>query len=240
MPNKNTKISTSRADKPNQPIGLFLQEASNLYQWCLNDAEQLMSVGISMDRINELPIKINACKEAEAIWYSVRNTPQETQKQWRLLAPQAIKLRAELLKTMRFAFRKQPDLLRTLSAITKGSSYAAIIQDLNDIAFLGKRNKKLLVNIGFDINELDTVAAKAKEIASLWANARANQGKGYELKIERNKSFWQLHQLLTEIRLAGRFVFRNNKSRYIGYTSTYWKSKYNKRNKKGNSETLDL
>jgi hypothetical protein len=237
MVNKNTEINNAKADKPNQPVGLFLQEASNLYQWCLDDAEQLKSVGITLNRINELPIKTKACREAEAIWNSVRNTLQETQKQWRVLAPQAIKLRTELLKLMRFAFREKPGLLRTVSAITKGSGYADLIQDLNDIALLGKNNKELLVNIGFDIMELDTVSAKAKEIASLWANAKADQGTGYKLKIKRNKSFWQLHQLLTEIRIAGRFVFRNDKSRYIGYTSAFWKNKYNKRNKSGNSKT---
>jgi hypothetical protein len=40
MLKKNTEIKNAKADSPNQPVGNFLQKASNLYQWYLDDAEQ--------------------------------------------------------------------------------------------------------------------------------------------------------------------------------------------------------
>jgi len=62
-------------------------------------------------------------------------------------------------------------------------------------------------------------------------------------KRNRNKTFWHLNELVSEIRAAGKFVFRNDKNRFKGYTSTFWKHKNNKKtkpkpNKNTNEDTI--
>jgi hypothetical protein len=223
--------TAGKTSKPNQPVASFLQEASNLYIWCLDDVIQLNSVGISTELINELPLRIEACKNAQSYWSKQLNTTKESQIQWRKAAPLAIQLRKELLTAMRYAFRNKPALLTPLAGISKGRSYTDLIQNLNDIASLGRSNAALLSKISFDLSLLDEAASSSRMLAELWATAKAERNSNAELKRNRNKAFWHLHQLVSEIREAGKYVFRNDKSRYIGYTSPFWKYKYHKRTK---------
>lgn len=238
MANNNTR--NTRTDKPNQPIATFAQEADNLYTWCLDDTHALNSIGITADMIEELPKRTDACREAQAIWNSNKNSPNEAQRQWKLLAPQAIEFRAELLKTMRYAFRREPNLLRAVSAITKGNGYSDLIQDLNDIAFLGRQHIDLLNQISFNTSLIDVAATKSDELAELWAKAKIGKDNQTEFKQNRNKTFWHLNELVSEIRAAGKYVFRNDKNRLKGYTSTFWKRKNNKKTKPTPSKSTNV
>jgi len=142
-----TSDNPSKTSQPNQPVASFVQEANNLYTWCQNDVQALKRVGISAEMIEELRLRAAACREAEAIWNQYRNTQSKVQKQWQQMAPEAVRLRTELLSIMRFAFRKAPDLLHKTAAISSGTGYAGLIQDLNDIALLGRQHIGLLNKI---------------------------------------------------------------------------------------------
>jgi hypothetical protein len=45
------------------------------------------------------------------------------------------------------------------------------------------------------------------------------------LKIIRDKAYTHLKMLVDEVREAGKYVFRNNKNRLKGYSSSYWKKR---------------
>jgi len=137
------------------------------------------------------------------------------------VAPEAIKFRAEILEIMRYAFRKEPNLLQVISAITKGTGYADLIQDLNTIAVVGKQHIDLLSKIAFDTSLLDVAAKNSREIAVMWANYKMENTNQTEFKQNRNKAFWYLHELVSEIHAAGKYAFRNDKNRLKGYTSTF-------------------
>lgn len=228
--NKNNAHST-RTDVPNQPVSTFLQEAENLYLWCIDDALKLKLVGITSEMIEDLPPRAEACRRAQAIWNNNRRTINEAEKQWKLLVPQAVELRTELLRAMRYAFRKEPNLQGPLSAISKGKGFADLIQDLNDIAILGGDNKELLTNIGFELSLLNIAATKSEELSEIWAKTKAKKENPTKFKQNRNRTFWHLNELVNEIRAAGKYVFRNDKNRFNGYTSNFWKLKNNKRTK---------
>ncbi|MCY1722519.1 hypothetical protein OU798_19370 [Prolixibacteraceae bacterium Z1-6] len=230
-------LTKERSDTPNQSVAIFLQEAENLYLWSLNDVELLSSVGIKKDIINELPQRIEACRMAQTSWNNYRHLEGEAQKQWKLLAPQAMKLKKELLQAMRFAFRNNKHLLDSISGKSKDSGLEHFFQELNDIAVLGHANKELLININFDLSQLDAAASKSKELSGLWAETHTSDKEKNEARKQRNTTFWHLHELVTEIRNAGKYVFRNDKSRYIGYISPFWKNKYNKRTKPNKPQT---
>ncbi|HYQ57004.1 MAG TPA: hypothetical protein VEP89_06615 [Draconibacterium sp.] len=229
------KSTKGRTTKPSQSIASFLQEANNLHIWCLDDVAELNSAGISTAKIDELPLRIENCKNAQSYWNKQLKTTNKSQLQWRKAAPQAIQLRKELLSAMRYAFRDKPALLSLLASISKGRGYTDLIQDLNDLAHLGRSNAVLLTNIGFDLSLLEEAANTSKMLAELWAVAKTERDCNSELKQNRNKAFWHLHQLVSEIREAGKYVFRNDKSRYIGYTSPFWRNNYQKRSRQNPS-----
>lgn len=219
---------------PNQPVDSYLQEAENLYHWGMDDASQLNVVGISNNMLKELPIRAGACREAQSIWNKDFRSQKEAQKEWSLVAPESYHLRNDLLQTMRFAYRKDPSLVSRVAAIAQGDGHADMIQDLNDIAVLGKENPDPLSAIGFDLTELDNAAAKADELADLLARANGDKAEQNDSKVIRDKAYTYLKELVDEIRETGKYVFRNNKTRYKGYTSSYWKRK--KRTKSSEEE----
>jgi hypothetical protein len=196
-----------------------------LYHWGLVDAPKLKTAGITKKMLDDLPVRAGACREAQSIWNKDYRSQKEAQRQWRVHSPSAYELRDELLHFMRYAYRNDPALLSRVNAIYKGDGHANMIQDLNDLAVLGKENPDPLTAVGFKITKLDTAATTADKMASLLAEASGDKAEQNESKVIRDKAFTHLKELVDEVREAGKFVFWKDKTRYKGYTSTYWKRK---------------
>ncbi|WP_319229030.1 hypothetical protein [Draconibacterium orientale] len=225
-----TKPDEIKSSRPNQPVATFLQEAENLYVWCIDDVPELVKAGIDEELIRKLPENIIACRDAQTLWEKKSKTPGEAQVQWKLQLPEAQKLITELLHSMRFAFRNNADLAGRIKHIAKGNSYSNLIQNLNDLSVLGQKNSQLLTAIGFDLALLDTASAKSEELAALWAQSKNEKQYLNETAVLRNKAFWYLHRQVAEIRSAGQYIFRHRKDRSIGYVSQYWKKKDQRKN----------
>ena len=88
----------------------------------------------------------SSLREAESRWITKRFTKKETGKQWKEQSNELFVMRNYLFHEFRFAYRNEIYLLGRINAIAKSQSYAAMIQDLNDLSVLGK-NKDLLVQI---------------------------------------------------------------------------------------------
>ncbi|MFV0269452.1 MAG: hypothetical protein ACK5HT_20200 [Draconibacterium sp.] len=222
-------IPDEETTEPTLPVDVALQEAENLHHWSLDDAAALAVVGITEDMISDLPVRAGACREAQSIWNKDYRSQQEAQKQWAEQAPEAYTLRDDLLASLRFAYRKDEALLSRVSAITEGNGHADMIQDLNDIAVLGRENTAPLTAIGFELNLLDLAAIRADELADLLAEANGDKADPNESKLIRDKAYTHMKSLVDEIREAGKYVFRNNKNRLKGYSSAYWRKQNRKK-----------
>lgn len=218
-------ISDEDVKQPNIPVDVALQENENLYQWCLEDAAKLATAGISQEMLDDFPVRIGACREAESIWNKDYRSQKEAQKQWGEQSPWAYELRDRILHTMRFAYRKNEALLKRVAAITEGSGHPDMIQDLNDLSVLGKENPDPLTAVGFDLTELDIAAETSDDMATLLAEANGDKAEQNESKVIRDKAYHYMKELTDEIRAAGKFVFWKDKSRYRGYTSSFWRTK---------------
>jgi hypothetical protein len=203
-------IPDEEVQTPAIPVDVLLQEAENLHHWSLDDFDALKVVGISMVKINDLPVRAGACREAQSIWNKDYRSQQEAQKEWAKQAPEAYAFRNDLLASFRFAFRKDDGLLSRVSAIADGSGHADLIQDLNDIAVLGRENPDPLTTIGFDLTQLDLAATRADELANLLAEANGDKADPNYSKTIRDKAYTHLKELVDEIREAGKYVLRNN------------------------------
>ena len=230
-------IPDEEARDPSIPVDVALQEAENLYHWSLDDAAALAVVGITADMINDLPVWAGACREAQSIWNKDYRSQQEAQKQWAEQAPEAYAFRDDLLASLRFAYRKDDALLSRVSAIADGSGHADMIQDLNDIAVLGREYSDPLADIGFDLDQLDLAAARADELADLLAEANGDKADPNQSKLIRDKAYMRMKALVDEIREAGKYVFRNNPKRLKGYASDYWRKLHRKQSSKDSEAT---
>jgi len=94
-----------------------------------------------------------------------------------------------------------------VAEIADGNSNSDMIQDLNDMAVLGKNNVAPLQALGFDLNKLNVAAETSNAMAELPAAANGDKSLQSETKMIRDKAFFYLKQRVDEIRAAGKYVF---------------------------------
>jgi uncharacterized protein YuzB (UPF0349 family) len=115
-------------------------------------------------------------------------------------------------------------VLSAVRAITKGNSFADLIQDLSDLSLLGKSNLPQLEHINFDLQKLDTANQFSTLMAKLLAHVNSDIKQSSTTVKIRNQAYTYLKESIDEIRSAGKYVFRNTPDRYIGYISKHRKS----------------
>lgn len=214
-------IEDADTKTPNMPIDRYLQEAADLEIWSVDDKEQLMSVGVSKKTFDELPRRTGALRYAQSVWNKDRYVREEAAQEWTQKSPDAIFFKDELEHTLRFAFRKRPDLLSKVQAIEEGYGNADLVQDLSDLAVLGRANLPLLKALGFDDSKLDASAILSAEMSILLATMNGERIDSNKSKRLRDKAYTYLKEVVDEIREAGKFVFWKDTVRVQGYSSNY-------------------
>ncbi len=215
-------LSMDQVKAPTMPTDVYFQEAEDQYIWVEEDKEALIARGLDWERfVTNLPIRTGAARHAQSLWISERYGQEEAAKEWKTIAPAAYELRNDLLADLRFAYRKREDLLSRVRAIADGSGDADMIQDLSDISALGKANPDELLQINFDMTQLDSITQQADELAILRAKANGATLDNTKAKNMRDRAFTHLKEAMDEIRDTGKYVFRKDPERYKGYISRY-------------------
>jgi hypothetical protein len=215
-------IQEDQIKTPNNiPVDVYIQEANNLYQWCLDDKEKLTALGLNWELVTDLPARASALKEAESRWNRERFARKEAAKKWQKESPIAYNLRDEISQWFRFAFRKDSQLLMKVARIAEGKAHAQMIQALNDLAGLGKANPMLLKKINFDMTLLDRAAEYSKLMAKLLAAANTERKGQSDRKEIRDRAYTHLKEAVDGIYECGQFAFRQNDERRRGYRSNY-------------------
>ena len=226
-------IPESEIKYPDVPVDEALQEAEELYVWCLHDKELLVKASLDWKLVKDLPIRTDACRYAESKWLEESNEKKEAQLAWKEKLPEAKDLRDELLHHFKFAYEKYPSLKATVKKISEGDSQADMIQDLSDLAVLGKANPEPLKAISIDLALLDKAEVLSKESASLRAMAHGSKSEKNQSRIIRDKAYLHLQEAVEEIYRVGQYVFWKDDDRLKGYYSKYKRKKSKKKKKDG-------
>ncbi|MFH2024465.1 MAG: hypothetical protein ABIK30_01390 [bacterium] len=112
-----------------------------------------------------------------------------------------------------------------------------MIQDLNDLALLGKDHTDLLTAIGFDVTLLDAAASTSAELATLYSQVNVIQTEENTERVIRDKAYVYVKQALDEVRNCGQYVFWRNDARLKGYSSHYYKNRRKKNNTSSDAAT---
>ncbi len=216
-----TVIPSEETKSPNMPVDVYLQEAENVYHWSQDDQAQLTGAGLDWTLVQDLPVRAGALRESQSLWFKERFTREEAEKQWKEQAPAGYDLRTRVLHSFRYAYRNADDLHSRVSAISDGSGHADMIQDLNDIAVLGKENLEPLQAINFDVALLDEAAATADTLSDLLAQATTDREENNSARVIRDQAFTHLKEVVDAVRNCGQYVFWRNAERLKGYGSRY-------------------
>lgn len=216
-------MKPAEALAPNIPIDVFVQESENLYHWCIDDQGELTRVGLDWALVTSLPTRAGACREAQSLWVKEHNTRKQAEQAWKEQAPAAFDLRDQLIHDFRFAFRKSDHLLARVDEIAQGDTSSDMVQDLNDLAILGRANPGLLTPINFDLTKLDLAADVSDRMGDLLGATNGERKEDSEAMLVRDKAFTYLKQAVDEIRECGKFAFWRTPERMKGYISNYHK-----------------
>lgn len=217
-----TAIADDQIKTPsNIPVDVYAQEADNLYKWCQRDQAALTANGLSWDIVTDLLVRSGALREAESEWNLERYNRQEAIKLWAEQSPLAYRFRDKLLHDFRYAYRDDKKLVDKVNEIAVGESHADMIQDLNDLSLLGKRNPDPLVAINFDMSRLDQAATMSDEMSSLYSDSTTGRFEYNESKKIRDQAYTYLKEAVDQVYACGQYVFWQNEDRLARYRSAY-------------------
>ncbi len=203
------------------PINVFNQEAENVYHWAMEDKDLLLARGLDPLTIDELLTATGASRYAEAEWFKERFGKKEAEKEWKAQSPEAYDLRDDLCDEFEFAFFEEPPLLKRVNKIKEGTGDDDMIQDLANLAGLGKANIPLLEATKFDLTLLDRAEELSDTLPGILAAANGDKTEDSATKKIRDKAYTYLKIRVDEVRRYGKFVFRDNKDRCVGYLQHY-------------------
>ena len=231
-------IPDDQIKPPNSiPVGIYNQEAEELYKWCQDDKDELTVKGLDWTLVEDLPVRCGALREASTNWSREWRTREEAEKLWLMESPKGYDLRNQIAHHFYYAFQDSPSLISKVNSYLEGSTHAEMIQCLNDLSGLGKANQELLTNIGFDLTMLDLAAQKSDELASIYAEATRDRKDFSELKKIRDQAFTHVKEAVDKIRKCGQYVFWRNPSRVKGYRSDYLR-RLSRRSTEDNTEPV--
>jgi len=217
-------IKDSQIKKPHHiPVGIYIQEAENLYLCALNDKDALIAAGLAPGLIEDLPARCGALTAAESVWQEEWKATNKSAREWKEQSPIAYDLRKKLLADFLYAFRKHPGLVKKVRAISPIGGHKKMIEDLKDLSLLGKDNTRLLEAINFDLSLLDKAEQTSREMAVLLdeMNRDKEREKHSKAKKIRDQAYTHLKEAVDEVLETGRFVFRQDKNRLGRYASEY-------------------
>lgn len=210
---------------PGVPVDAALQEAEDLNVWCQADKDLLVKTGLDWKLVEDLSIRAGSLRYIQSQWQKEYRSLEQAQKEWAEKSPAAYELRDELLHHFFFAFNKLSDLNALTQKIAEGNTHADMIQDLSDLAALGKANVEPLKAINLDLGLLDKAETTSEEMAGLLANANGKKLEDNKMRLLRDKAFYHMKEAVEEIRRCGQYVFWKDEQRRKGYISKYNKSK---------------
>jgi hypothetical protein len=199
-----------------------LQEASDLGELCRrsNVHPAMVKVGLPSDFLVDLEQRVNAARQAQSTWVSVRDQTKSTALVE--LEAHADDLRSELIAAGRFNLHDDREAQATLSSIRGGETVADLVQDLFDLATVYEsRLDAFAADQSFDaparVAEARTVAA---ELSQSISDERLDPEPAGTREM-RDRAFTYLDDLVTQLRQAGRYVFRNNPEIARRFASRY-------------------
>ncbi len=183
-----------------------------LYRRARQDKDLLTAAGLPEESFIKLKEAAGASRYAEAELKLAR----EFRSQWNIESPKGYALVLTIKQALLYALEDKPDLLKIVRRIAKGTSRAAMVQQLQDYSTFGKAHKKRLREIGFDTSLLDKAADLSAYLANLLGASGNDATAG--ARIIRDKSFFYLKDIIMTIRTCGQYVFRNDPQRLAEYS----------------------
>lgn len=214
-------MDPAEVKKPNAPVEVLLQEATELLHFASQPAikEALLSVGQPPFE-EELEARIITLRQAECEWADVR----VRNKRAALVESEqrAMHLRRACLAAGRWNLRGDREGLAVLNVIGEATGVAGLIQDCFELAQLFERRAGAFANDrSFDVKERIAALREAGEALSADSADYSMDPFPACSRDLRDRAATRLNDLVSEVRAAGRYAFRDHRREHRRFTSEY-------------------
>lgn len=222
------------------PVGMYIQEVKSMIHVAKGDLPALTTAGYTSEKHSKLEVLIGALCIAQVIWDTELTAKKDAQSRWKKDAPAMFELINDLIENMRFAYRKDEDLMDVLHEISEGESNADAVLDLARLGTLGNNNAQPLTDIGFDIEKCNTALSESERMGALLAEVNGAFYVDDEKKVIRDKAYTLVKQYADELKEYGQFVFRKDDEHAMLYSSKYMRDKQAEYRRRKKEEQVDI
>ena len=231
-------ISEENLKPLTMPVPHIISEAETLYETSLLDKDILTEkTDLDWSIVDELPVRSGALRYLQATWLNQFQRLSGNRKDWLDAAPAGFDLRDDLIHQFNYAYREAPDQLEKVKIIADGDTNDDLIQELMDLAVLGKAHPEPLEKLGLDLSILDKAENMSDELADILAKVNGSRADTHPLRILRDKAYIHLKEAMDIVRMAGQYAFWKDDTRKRLYTSSYVRRKNNLRKSKTEEST---
>jgi hypothetical protein len=217
------KIPHDLIIEPNMPVGVYMQEAYNVYFYAQDDRDILVRKGLDWEVVNELPRRIENLRQCEAIWWKARFGPTQSEREYERVEALSQKVREELMIDLSHLATFNKDIKQAVKNIEADSGAVDHLFDLNAIWILCEREQEKLQSIGSDPKLLEDIIFCAKTLPELSVQLKFEQSSALYNQTIRNQAYTFLLVAVEEIRRCAYHAFWNNKKHLKGYLSEYFR-----------------
>ncbi len=158
---------------------------------------------LNIDRLDTMAL---AVRHTESAWIILRNPTRSEEFVEKLKLIE--EMRAGFLRDLDYvAGRFAPEgLSRTLGIVREGSSRQDMLQDVDTLVTLARKHQSELSRIGFEQGAADQASELASEIGRVLS---PDNNDVLKAKDTRNRASTLLERMMSEVRSAATFLFRN-------------------------------
>lgn len=220
------KLSVEGFKRCPMSYDIYTQEAQDLNVWLQPDKETLIKRGCNPVFIEELPLRIEVLRDAEAKMVQAEKTAHSI---WKECSAEGFRLVSDMYSDFCQAFKGNKDLLGQVKALheKKGDPDANMVQNLREYGTLGKAYANLVTAIGFEIEKCDYGITLSKTLEIKLAECNAEM-KNSPHVVYCKQAYLHLKESVDKIRDTGKFINKKNKERARGYASEFLRQRAQK------------
>jgi hypothetical protein len=192
--------------RPDRSIAESLYDANNLATLASKEWPKLQKKGgLEADTLDRLRVMRSLLERLEAEWTTVRKrtTPAAVER----AREEGRQLRSEANAALRHFLRRDAEVQKRLSEISEGEGDADLIDDLRKLAALVEAHRDALRFAELPKDGSDALRKAAAVLSDVTSERKADSDAA-AVQASRNRAYWSLRELMSEVRSAGRYVFR--------------------------------
>ncbi len=205
--------------QPNRSVPDFMQEAADLITTAERDKAELNGVNIDRAKVARLEPAIEVLRDAQTIWRDDWHDRSEAREEWKMEYPKVVNLKNDLINTVEFVYHDNPEKLKRVAEIREGNDRMDTIQDLHDLAYMGKQDPAAFEAINYSIEKFDQAEAYSNSLMLLLSKINGDDDNDH--KEFRDKAFMNLSNLVQYVQRYGKYVFRDDPERREDYQRKY-------------------